>query len=286
MLYIFFSICCSVIVSVMLKLAKRYQVDVYQAVVWNYSMAVLLSWIFLKPHIHITWGLPAVNYVLLGLLFPLLFLILASSIRVSGIVKTDVAERLSLFIPILAAFFLFGEKAGAVKITGIVLAFAAIICTVPWHSGKSAKTSSGKNGWLYLAAVFVGMGIIDILLKQIAAFHSVDYNTSLIIVFILAFAFSFAGMLLQIFSGKMRFSWPHILIGWVLGMFNFGNILFYIKAHQVLASQPSVVFSVMNIGVIVAGAFTGMVIFREKLSLLNKIGLAVAIIAIFIMAQS
>lgn len=270
----------------MLKLAKRYQVDVYQAIVWNYSMAVLLSWIFLKPHLKLVWGLPAVNYVLLGLLLPLLFLILAGSIRISGIVKTDVAERLSLFIPVLAAFFLFGEKAGTVKIVGIILAFAAIVCTVPWHSGKGVKTAAGKNGWLYLAAVFVGMGVIDILLKQIAAFRTVDYNTSLVIVFILAFAFSFAGMLVQIFSGKMRFSWPHILIGWVLGMFNFGNILCYIKAHQVLANQPSVVFSVMNIGVIVAGAFTGMVIFREKLSLLNKIGLAVAIVAIFVMAQS
>jgi drug/metabolite transporter (DMT)-like permease len=239
-----------------------------------------------KPHISLTWSLPVTNYILLGLLLPLLFLILASSIRISGIVKTDVAERLSLFIPILASFFLFDEKAGTVKIIGIALAFAAIVCTVPWHSGKAVKKSSGKSGWIYLAAVFAGMGIIDILLKQIAAFRSVSYNTSLVIVFILAFVFSFAGMLVQIFSGKMRFSWPHILIGWVLGAFNFGNILFYIKAHQVLANKPSVVFSVMNIGVIVAGAFTGMVIFREKLSLLNKIGLAVAIIAIFVMAQS
>lgn len=286
MLYIFLSICCSVTVSVMLKLAKRYQVDVYQAVVWNYAMAVFLSWIFLKPHISLNYGLPVVNFILLGLLLPSLFLILANSIRISGIVKTDVAERLSLFIPILAAFFLFDEKATPIKIAGIILAFAAIICTIPWQSAKTGKRSSGKNQWLYLALVFVGMGIIDILLKQIAAFRSVDYNSSLFVVFVLAFIFSFAGLLVQVLSHKMRFSWPHILIGWVLGIFNFGNILFYIKAHKVLASQPSVVFSVMNIGVIVAGAFTGMVIFREKLSLLNKIGLVVAIIAIFIMAQS
>ena len=31
MIYILLSICCSIIVSVMLKLAKRYHIDVYQA---------------------------------------------------------------------------------------------------------------------------------------------------------------------------------------------------------------------------------------------------------------
>jgi hypothetical protein len=36
MLYVFLSICCSVIVSVLLKLARRYQIDVFQAITWNY----------------------------------------------------------------------------------------------------------------------------------------------------------------------------------------------------------------------------------------------------------
>ncbi|MFD2146525.1 hypothetical protein [Mucilaginibacter antarcticus] len=48
MLYILLSICCSVIVSVMLKLAKRYQVDVVQAVMWNYVVAIALTWLFLS----------------------------------------------------------------------------------------------------------------------------------------------------------------------------------------------------------------------------------------------
>jgi multidrug transporter EmrE-like cation transporter len=38
----------------------------------------------------------------------------------------------------------------------------------------------------------------------------------------------------------------------------------------------------MNIGVIVVGALVGMLVFREKLSTLNKIGLLVAILAIVI----
>jgi hypothetical protein len=49
MLFVLLSICCSVIVSIMLKLAKRYHVDVLQAVTWNYSTAILLTWLIFKP---------------------------------------------------------------------------------------------------------------------------------------------------------------------------------------------------------------------------------------------
>src|SRR5215469_6630756 len=99
MFYIFLSICCSVAVSVMLKLVKRYQIDVYQAITWNYSAAILLTWLFLHPHIKTIQSSSIITYVLLGVLLPALFLVIATSIRLTGIVRTDVAQRLSLFIP-------------------------------------------------------------------------------------------------------------------------------------------------------------------------------------------
>jgi drug/metabolite transporter (DMT)-like permease len=67
-----------------------------------------------------------------------------------------------------------------------------------------------------------------------------------------------------------------------LGIVNFGNILFYIKAHQALSKNPSAVFSSMNIGVIILGTLIGVFIFKEKLSMLNKAGIILAIIAIVI----
>ncbi|WP_259069802.1 EamA family transporter [Mucilaginibacter sp. X4EP1] len=285
MIYIFLSICCSVAVSIMLKLAKRYHIDVYQAITWNYSMAIFLSWVFLKPQLQNLQNAPFFNYTLLAILFPALFVILASSVRLSGIVRTDIAQRLSLFIPVIAAFVLFQEKITTLKLIGIILGFTAIICSIPWQNKNAVKRKS-TNAWVYLLIVFVGMGVIDVLLKQIAADKVVGFNTSLFIVFVLSFLFALVGLLFQVFNKTMRFSWPHIFIGWALGVANFGNILFYLKAHKALADQPSTVFSAMNIGVIVVGALTGMIIFKEKLSLVNKAGIVIAIIAIVIMAKS
>src|SRR4051794_31103243 len=107
MLYVFISICFSVAVSVMFKLAKRYHIDVYQAITWNYSVAIVLTWLFLKPQLNQLANAPFGLLGLLGLLLPLLFVIIAASVKSNGIVRTDAAQRLSLFIPIAAAFLLF-----------------------------------------------------------------------------------------------------------------------------------------------------------------------------------
>jgi len=264
----------------MLKLAKRYHIDVYQAITWNYSVAMALTWVFLKPNLHNLGGAPFYVFGLLGLLLPLLFMILAASVRATGIVRTDAAQRLSLFIPIAAAFFIFNESPDSVRLIGLIIGLLAVICLVPWQ--KTRDRNTGGNSWVYLLVVFIGMGVIDILFKQVALVKQISTGTSLFIVYSLAFAVALIGLLYQVFTKTMRFSWPHIFIGWVLGIANFGNILFYIKAHQSLAKNPSIVFSSMNIGVIIFGTLVGLIIFKEKLSLFNKIGLGLAILAITI----
>ena len=281
MFYIILSICCSVTVSVLLKLAKRYQIDVYQAITWNYSAAIFLTWFFFRPQLGSLPNAPILTYLPLGILFPLLFIVIATSVRVSGIVRTDVAQRLSLFIPVMAAFLIFDEKPNLIKIVGIVIGFLGIICLIPWRQ-KGAVRRRPSNSWFYLLIILLGMGFIDVLLKNVAKITGISFGTSLFIIFILAFIVSIIGLIYLIIARKTRFSWPHILIGWVLGAANFGNILFYIKGLKALANSPSIVFSSMDIGVIVLGSFVGVFIFKEKLSRLNLVGIILAILAIMI----
>lgn len=54
------------------------------------------------------------------------------------------------------------------------------------------------------------------------------------------------------------------------------------KAHRAIPENPSIVFTTMNVGVIVVGSIIGVWMFREKLSLLNKIGLILAVISILL----
>ncbi|OOQ62156.1 DMT family transporter [Mucilaginibacter pedocola] len=288
MLYVFLSVCCSVIVSVLLKLARRYSIDISQAITWNYSIAILLTWFFFRPVVDLTsietFHLPAI-YFAVGILLPVVFMVMASAVRVAGIVRTDVAQRLSLLVSLSAAFWLLNEPLTAMKAVGIAIGFAAIICSIPWQK-QTANRKVLSNAWFYLLVVFFGFGAIDILFKQVATHKEVAYTTSLFLIFILAFIIALIGLIFRVVTKGTRISWPHIMFGWIIGVANFGNILFYLKAHRQLSANPSTVFSAMNIGVITAGALVGLVVFKEKLTLLNKIGIVLAIAAIIVLTLS
>jgi drug/metabolite transporter (DMT)-like permease len=287
MLYVFLSVCCSVIVSILLKLARRYSIDIAQAITWNYSMAILLTWFFFRPQVQLDSlkQAPFGVYLAVGILLPVIFMIMASSVRVAGIVRTDVAQRLSLIIPLLAAFLLFNEEFNTLKIIGLIVGFAAIICAIPWQK-QTANRKILSNAWVYLLVVFFGFGAIDILFKKVALFKDVPYTTSLFVIYILAFVIAFIGLIFRVVNKQTRMVWPHIMFGLILGVANFGNILFYLKAHRALSVSPSAVFSAMNIGVITLGTVVGLFVFNERLSLLNKIGIGLAVIAIIIITYA
>ncbi|TDG35007.1 DMT family transporter [Pedobacter changchengzhani] len=283
MIYIILSICCSVIVAILLKLAKRYQINIIQAVISNYLMAIVLCYFFFKPNLNfITTNAPWAIYLSLGILLPSIFLFLAASIKNLGIVKTDIAQRLSLFIPILAAYFLFKEDFSLVKFLGLGTGFLAILFT---FIRKSENNKEIKN-WIYPVTVFVGFGVIDVLFKQVALNKAIPYTTSLFTIFCIAFLVATIIVLVKVINHRTKIQLVNLGCGLILGLFNFGNILFYLKAHQYFSKNPSTVFGAMNLGVIALGTLIGVLIFKEKLSVLNYIGILLAICAVLLITIS
>lgn len=283
MLYVLISVICSVTVSVVIKLAKQRGIQHLHLIVWNYPVAALATLFFLKPKMvtvplsTLPWGL----YMSLAVLLPMVFLCIAYAIQYSGIVKTEIAQRLSLFIPVSAAFFIFHEAIGVSKLVGIAVGTVAILCSIGWKKGGIAK---GNGTWGYALAVFFGMGIIDVLFKKVALYREVPYAYSMLLVFILAIVVSLLLLTYRVSVTKERIQFKSVIWGILLGLFNFGNILFYMKAHQALSNSPSVVFTGMNIGVILLGAIVGVGFFGERLTRLNKMGLALAVISVLIIA--
>ena len=281
MLFLILSIICSVSVGVIFKIARRYSINIPQIVAANYLFALALCYFFFSPDpaavgVDAPWGI----YVSLGILLPSIFLFLAASIKYMGIVKTDAAQRLSLFIPILAAWMIFGEQFNTLKIIAFGIALPALLLIL------NKPSDNTKNKWVYPIAVLIGFGLIDILFKQIALFTNLPYTTSLFIVFGLAMIIMLMVVSFEMVFKKAKLNYKNFLFGGLVGIFNFGNILFYLKAHQSFAENPSTVFAGMNMGVIIIGSLTGIFIFKEKLSRMNFAGLFLALIAIVLIVLS
>ena len=282
MIYILLSISCSVTVAVLLKLAKRYKINVLQAVLSNYLFAIILGCIFFRPDIKSLTVTPSLPYIALGILLPVLFLILAASVRRIGIVKTDIAQRLSLFIPIIASLYLFGETFNGLKIAGLIVGFSAIFFTLT----RPSTVKTQNNNYVYPILVFIGFGIIDILFKQLAGNKAIPYTTAIISVFCISFIVALIAITYTVLIKKQKIELINLICGGILGVFNFGNILFYMKAHRAMADNPSTVFAAMNMGVILAGSVIGIIIFKEKVSKLNILGIILALAAIILITLS
>ncbi|MFE3868804.1 EamA family transporter [Flavobacterium sp. LS2P90] len=281
MLFLILSILCSVTVGVIFKVGRKYTLNTTQIVSWNYVFALLLCYFFYSPDLRaVDTSAPWSIYIPLGILLPIIFLFLAASIKHMGIVKTDAAQRLSLFIPILAAWLLFNEEFNSIKLIAFLIALPALLLVL------SKKTDNLNNKWIYPAVVFVGFGAIDILFKQIALATSLPFTTSLFIVFGISLILILAVVLYEIAFKKAQFQSNNFLFGALVGVFNFGNILFYLKAHQAFAKNPSTVFAAMNMGVIIIGSIVGIVFFKEKVSRYNYFGLLLAIVAIVLITFS
>ncbi|MFC0308297.1 EamA/RhaT family transporter [Gallibacterium trehalosifermentans] len=278
------AILCSVAVSVFLKIARSQQIMISQAIACNYLMASTLTYFVLQPDFMglsfsdaIRQNEHSAIFLLLGFLLPTIFLVMAKAVEISGIARADAAQRLSLFLPILAAFLFFHETLTPQKGLAIFCAFLALFALV-FKSSHQAHSGNGIKSFLFLVLVWFGYGVIDILFKQIAKFD-VAFPFALFTSFVIAGCFIFAYLIFT----KTRWQGKSMLAGLVLGGLNFLNILFYIKAHQQLSENPSLVFAGMNIGVMILGAMIGLVGFKEKLNKINFIGIGLGVAAIILL---
>lgn len=283
MLHLSLAVICSVLVSVLLKVAGRRQLDVSQMVTWNYLVAATLTAVVLQPPLdalrapHAPW----LSLLALAVVLPSIFLVLGRAVAVAGIVRSDVAQRLSLLLSLAAAFLFFGQTATPWKLAGLALGLLAMVAISLRPRGPTVASSPGAWGWLL--GVWAGFAVVDVLLKQVAL-SGTPSMAAVLASFSVAFVLMLALQLWRHFSGCSRLAWRNLGAGALLGLLNGGNILFYVQAHQAMPDSPATVFAGMNIGVVVLGALVGVFAFGEATTKWNRAGLALAVLAIGLIA--
>lgn len=251
--------------------------NLFALVLVNYLTAIVLSLSFFKvSYSHFTFSpFYLVLLLLCGILMPSIFLILNKSLKYSGLARTDIFQRMSLIIPVALSFQLFGEEISNAKSIAIFTSFVSIMLLL-----YKKSTNNGKYSVFYLICVFLGYGTIDTLFKMIAAHKSLDYTSVLTFIFIICAIVSF----IYFWFVKGSFDLKFLYLGIVLGILNFSNIYFYMKAHKLFSESPTLVFVTMNLGVIIGGSLIGRYYFKEKLGKSVLLGIFLAVISIILLA--
>lgn len=280
MLVLILSLLASLSVGFLIKSLKITSLfDLFVLILNNYLIAFALGFYLFDAKIEliINSDLPYSYIVILGILMPTVFLILNKSLNNAGLARTDIFQRLSLIIPLMLSFWLFNEEFTFFKFIVIILTFLSIVLLL-----YKKSTNNGNFKLFNLLLVFFSYGIIDTLFKIIATDPSLNYTTVLVLIFGLCIITSLFWLMVSYKKQKLKLKM--IAYGWLIGLLNFANIYFYMKAHKIFSDSPTLVFISMNLGVIIGGCLIGRFYFKEQFSKTALIGILTAVLTIILLA--
>ena len=288
MLYLTLSVFFSVLLLINFRLHARFGVNTFQAIILNYPVCFLTGIILLPDNQHFSLSLsePSTPYaMLLGVGFVITFLLSGASTQKAGITATSLANNISLVIPVIFSLVVLksSQTFDVWNYLGLALAMVAVVLSTLKKEEKADNQTKNTSDYLLPVAVFVMYGITNTTFNFLnAKYVTASGNTIPFTLTILTGSIIFGSIVLiiRILQGKEKLQLKSFWAAFPLGIPNFLSFYFLLKALDAFQNNGAFVLPIYNISVILGSAIIALIFFQEKLSNLNKIGLALAVLAI------
>lgn len=287
--FLLLCILSSTAIFITFKIINRLRIPAFPVIVINYFAATLLGLLVYSGDTGLA-SIPGSRWlpisIIIGIMFILMFFLVAFSTKKAGISVTTVAGKMSVIFPIVFSLIIDpSDQLTLLKTAAVIIALGGVVLTVYKPNGDSLERSI-----IYIPLLlFVGMGLVDSLVKLAQQEFVSDEDTALFSAILFLNAF-FSGLIAAAFYRKHRRCFLKGAVwGWglLLGTVNFGSIYFLVRAlHYVSTSgtqmDSSVIFGANNISVVALSVLVGLLVFREKLTHLNWIGVALSVLALLL----
>lgn len=286
MIYLLLSIASSTLILVTFRMFERFNVNVFQAIVYNYITGCAVG-LFLFGNEWKTGDLSTGFWIpfvfVVGASFIGLFLMMGKSSQENGIGITSVTVKMSLAIPVLAAIFLYNESVYLSKIIGIIAALVGVFLIT--FQKKADKEKRGKGKVWFLIVLFIGSGLLDTVVNYVEKVAAGELSLAIFtaIGFGVAAILGLIFMSVRVLKKDIQFQKRAILGGFLLGIPNFFSMYFLLMAIRFSGLSDSVTYAVNNTGVVIASFIVGIIVFKESASTLKIIGGVVSIAAILLL---
>jgi len=292
LLYLLGSIIFTSYLTLSFKVLERFRIPLFQAIVFNYITCVITGSV-VQGGFPLNAGSldqPWFKWALvMGTAFIVLFNVIGFTTQKVGIAVTSVANKLSLVIPFVFSLYLYNEPATWVKILGIVIALLAVFftCLPPKRNAAlTQKKTSGNLLFLLPVILFLGSGLLDTLVKYVEQTYLNDGNSNayLIASFGTAAAIGSIILMILIFSGKQTLDLRSIVAGIAIGIPNYFSIWCLVHVLKEYQGNSSVVIPINNMGIVLFSSVVAWLLFKERLSAINWMGIALSLVAIALIA--
>lgn len=290
MTFILLTILFITCIGIIFKVFPKYEIDAFQAIVVNYAICVLLAWVHSgsfplnATSIDAPWFPYAVG---LSFCFIIGFYLQSVIFEFFGIAVSSIVLKLSLALTAVFSIMYYHEALPASKVIGLTLAIVAIVLVSYPQKGSLFDSDKIKTKhWIillvsYLIAAAVDSGFIFIersVSTQTADPQFIGTATGMACIW---------GFCRELYRQAPRFEnifIKNIIGGVILGIVNY--LTFWGMLRSVgTGIDSSIVFTIINIGAILAASLLGILFFKERLGKLNIIGVVIALVAVVLIAN-
>jgi drug/metabolite transporter (DMT)-like permease len=275
--------------TIAFKIVGRLGISNLQAIVCNYIVCVITG-SFVNGSFPVQSSLlqqPWLPWALvMGCCFISLFNLAAFVVQKIGVAVTTVAYKLSMVIPFVFSIYLYNEKASALKIGGVGLALLAV-----WFTTRPSKSATNDKPvswalWLMPLLLFVGSGLLDSMIKYVEQgfINPANQDAYLITAFCVAATVGLLILLFRLITGREQFSGKAVVAGIAIGIPNYFSIWCLMGALKGYAGNSSAIIPINNMGIVLVSAVVALFIFKEKLSVINWLGIILSMVAIALIA--
>jgi drug/metabolite transporter (DMT)-like permease len=275
--------------TISFKILDRLGINSLQAIVCNYTVCVITgsivngSFPINSSLVHQPWFVWA---LVMGACFISLFNLAAYTVQRIGVAVATVAYKLSMVIPFVFSIYLYHEEATILKIAGVALALLAVwLTTRPANPNKKDKKVSWVV-WSMPLLLFVGSGLLDTMIKYVeqAFINPGNQDAYLITAFCVAATVGWLILFYLFITRRQKLSGRAVLAGIGIGVPNYFSIWTLLKALKGYAGSSSAIIPINNMGIVLFTALVAWLIFKEKLSATNWLGIALSLGAIALIA--
>ena len=300
MLNFILAVLFTVALYMIMRAYPRYKINSFHAIVFNYYSCVLTG-LFLTPDLHaftnVQWSSEGTLLTLaLGTLFVIAFMFIGLTAQKVSVTAASLAGNMSLVIPVLFGLFILknnNKDFTFVNYTGLILALAALaLGAIQSPKKQEMIVEKQKSGnvtsllWLLPILTFFGSGTNNTLINYLSSKYYLAGQTTVFMIIACTGAVLIGSVLLlyKVIVNKEKIELRSIAGGLILGVPNFLSLYFLLQALSDFGNSAAYVFPIYNILSMLVSSFAAWVIYKEKLNNYNRLGLALAVVAIILIS--
>jgi len=134
--------------------------------------------------------------------------------------------------------------------------------------------------------LFISSGLLDALINHVQLTYVTTENNNdyLVSSFFSAATIGSLLLLIQLIRKKQVFVWKNLLAGVLIGIPNYFSIWCLVHFLQESPWQTSASIPVNNMGIVLFSAVVAWILFKERLTKINWLGILLSLVAIYLIA--